>query len=232
MVRRYSHAVAVENEPDQLRRPSEQIRALLLEAASEEFAHRGYARATMRTIAQRARVSLSVLYRHFENKEQLYLASLMSPFEAAIEAFAQAWRRQLTRGWADEEMVGEFVTDLHRHLSPRRQQLLQLLALRDDPNPQLAAGARRAIESAFSELTRMSEQEAHTRGWPRPAVSRHSVWLTIVAVVGQVVMQPWAPTDLLQESPLGQGGNDADVLTRLLLHGVWLERHPNAKRPT
>lgn len=209
-----------------VRRSTERVRSLLLDAAAQEFSERDYAATTMRSVAQRAGVSLSVLYRHFEKKEQLYLASLLNPFAAAFDQFAKEWRRQLSHGWADDQMVREFVADLHDHLSAHRRPLLQLLSLQDDPNPALAAAARGAFESAFLALTRMSDQEALVRGWPEPTISRTSVWLAIVTVVGQVVMEPWSPRDLLR--PPGKeaavGLDDVDLLTRLLLHGLRLEQ--------
>jgi AcrR family transcriptional regulator len=51
-------------------------RAAILEAALAAFAERGYARATMRDIAQRAGVTHGLVQRHFGSKESLFLAAV------------------------------------------------------------------------------------------------------------------------------------------------------------
>ena len=58
------------------RRNAEASRAAILEAAREEFAERGYARATIRGIAGRAGVTHGLVMRHFGSKEHLLLAAL------------------------------------------------------------------------------------------------------------------------------------------------------------
>ena len=57
-------------------RNADASRAAILEAAREEFAERGYARATIRGIARRAGVTHGLVMRHFGSKEQLLLAAL------------------------------------------------------------------------------------------------------------------------------------------------------------
>ncbi|QEI05946.1 helix-turn-helix transcriptional regulator [Pigmentiphaga aceris] len=51
-------------------------RAAILDAALAAFAERGYARATMRDIAQRAGVTHGLVQRHFGSKEALFLAAV------------------------------------------------------------------------------------------------------------------------------------------------------------
>jgi len=58
------------------RRDPEASRAAILEAARAAFAERGYARATIREIAQRAGVTHGLVMRHFPSKEQLFIAAM------------------------------------------------------------------------------------------------------------------------------------------------------------
>ena len=51
-------------------------RAAILDAALAAFAERGYARATMRDIAQRAGVTHGLVQRHFGSKEALFIAAV------------------------------------------------------------------------------------------------------------------------------------------------------------
>ncbi|MDX6356856.1 MAG: hypothetical protein QOF98_3759, partial [Streptomyces sp.] len=51
-------------------------RAAILEAARSTFAERGYARATIREIAQRAGVAHGLVLRHFTSKENLFVEAV------------------------------------------------------------------------------------------------------------------------------------------------------------
>jgi AcrR family transcriptional regulator len=57
-------------------RNPEASRAAILDAARAAFAERGYARATIREIAQRAGVTHGLVMRHFSSKEQLFIAAM------------------------------------------------------------------------------------------------------------------------------------------------------------
>ncbi|MEV0034356.1 TetR/AcrR family transcriptional regulator, partial [Nocardia sp. NPDC050793] len=50
---------------------------VFIEAGRREFVRNGYGSSSIRTIAQEAGVSLSALYYHYKNKQELLLATLM-----------------------------------------------------------------------------------------------------------------------------------------------------------
>jgi AcrR family transcriptional regulator len=58
------------------RLPAPQRRRLIEDAASEVFAERGYAAASLEEIARRAGVTKPIIYRHFASKKDLHLALL------------------------------------------------------------------------------------------------------------------------------------------------------------
>ena len=58
------------------RRDPEASKAAILRAARGAFAEYGYARATIREIAQRAGVTHGLVMRHFTSKEQLFIAAM------------------------------------------------------------------------------------------------------------------------------------------------------------
>ncbi|RSS70280.1 TetR family transcriptional regulator [Streptomyces sp. WAC06614] len=62
--------------PKKRRRDPEASQAAILAAARAAFAERGYARATIREIAQRAGVTHGLVMRHFPSKEQLFIAAM------------------------------------------------------------------------------------------------------------------------------------------------------------
>ncbi|TGL56101.1 TetR family transcriptional regulator [Leptospira kemamanensis] len=68
--------------------PKEHTRKEILQAAREEFIQLGFEKASMRTIAKKAKVSTSNIYNYFENKEHL-LTEILQPVLSGLEkAFA------------------------------------------------------------------------------------------------------------------------------------------------
>ena len=65
-------------EPIRRRLPGAQRRAAILETSADLFGRDGYHQATIAALAAAAGVSAPVLYAHFANKEELYLAVLHS----------------------------------------------------------------------------------------------------------------------------------------------------------
>ena len=55
------------------RRKATESKKIILEAASEVFAEKGYSRTTIREVARRAGISIGGIYIYFQNKEELYL---------------------------------------------------------------------------------------------------------------------------------------------------------------
>jgi AcrR family transcriptional regulator len=63
-------------EPARKRLPTEERRALIVEAAGRLFGERGYDGVTLDEVAAAAGVTKPILYRHFDDKRALYLALL------------------------------------------------------------------------------------------------------------------------------------------------------------
>ncbi len=97
----------------------------ILDAAEQLFADRGYARASIRAITDRARVNLSVAYHYFESKESLF-TEVLNRF---ILPITEEEKKRLAA--ALEENSGE-------PLSLRK--LLEIFSL-----PRLAHSSRRAL---------------------------------------------------------------------------------------
>ncbi len=71
------------------RRDAEATREALLVAATELFADRGFAGATVDAIAVRARVNKAMISYHFRGKQGLYTAILKRDFEWAVARLAE-----------------------------------------------------------------------------------------------------------------------------------------------
>jgi AcrR family transcriptional regulator len=213
----------------QHRRSSETVRGAILDAATDEFTTSGYAQATMRTVAARAQVSLSVLYRHFSGKEELFAAAVTRPFTAFLEQFASAWSR-FEEPAGEAQLIEEFVRDLQASLTPQRRALLQLVAVSDGPNAALAADLRSSLATVVTEIGHIARVEARRRGRD-PGLSLQRVWLVISLVIGELLMRPWKPeilggsgVDPGVDSGVDPGGERStqDAILRLLAHGLLL----------
>jgi AcrR family transcriptional regulator len=199
------------------RRSTEEVRTLILSAANELFADRGYAQTSMRDIASRAGLSLSVLYRQFANKDELFAATLLAPFLASFEEFASAWSSQVDEPWEDTRLVGEFVRDLYANLVKYRHLVITLLAADQDSGSELLKKAQQGMADSLRDLRSMAEHEAGRRGWlPAESVADGNT-LTIAMIGGLVLLQPLlAGASQVDEDTL------IDAATRMALYGMRL----------
>src|SRR6202162_468481 len=60
----------------------ERTRAAIVSAAQQAFLENGYAQASMDRIAESAAVSVKTIYRHFENKDELFSAVMQAACRA------------------------------------------------------------------------------------------------------------------------------------------------------
>jgi len=79
---RQGGTVANQREPRVGRRPGNQdTRGQIITAARQAFATKGFAGASMRGIAAEAGVDAALIHHYFDNKEQLFLATVALPLE-------------------------------------------------------------------------------------------------------------------------------------------------------
>jgi AcrR family transcriptional regulator len=74
------------------RLPAAQRRETLIAAASEVFAQRGYDRASLDQVAERAGVTKVIVYRHFGSKKDLYLRLLAIHRDQLLDTLARGMR--------------------------------------------------------------------------------------------------------------------------------------------
>ena len=102
-----------------LRRPPA-TRDRILEAASAEFASRGFAGATVDRIARRARVNKAMIYYHFDDKLALYTAILREVYVSVGDRLLGITARQVSAGAKLDALVDTLVeaVDVHPHFLP------------------------------------------------------------------------------------------------------------------
>lgn len=77
-------------------------RQAILKAAEELFMSRRFDQVTMEEVCAKAHVGKGTIYRHFENKEDLYSQLLLSGLD---ELYASLQRRVSANGMPDEELL-------------------------------------------------------------------------------------------------------------------------------
>lgn len=111
---------------DRKRRSSAEVRKLIAEAAATEFIENGFERTTIRSVARRAAVTESMVFRHFESKAELFRATAAAPLVAFMEDFA----RQLGSSPRQEpwDVTYRFVSGMHELCAANRHILVSLAA--------------------------------------------------------------------------------------------------------
>jgi AcrR family transcriptional regulator len=137
------------------RRSSAEVRSRILSAAAALFAERGYGDATTREIARRAEVAEQVIFRIYPTKQALFDAAVVEPFDQFLSEYTARWLAAPTPGGNPEEVLQQFVEELHDLVRENRQ-LVAALA---------ASGSLTArTQPALAKLEKMGTVIAETHG--------------------------------------------------------------------
>lgn len=197
-----------------VRRGSDTVRALILDAARELFSERGYAGTPTREIAARANVSEVLLFRHFKSKAQLFEQAVFEPLDRFIKEFQQL---QMGRGAAAPGSAPEtrdFMDGLHKLLSKNRHLLMAVIAA-EAYEPEVTAGlkASKALKDYFDTA----------EGYLKPNQSRYlvdlalSVRLSFATALGAVLFQDWLFAGLPRRA---RSDGLVDQMTLYMLGGI------------
>ncbi|MDT7564765.1 MAG: hypothetical protein QOE32_459 [Pseudonocardiales bacterium] len=174
---------------------------------------RGVAGVTYREIAAEARVSDSVLLRHFGTKNDLLVDAVVGPFAASLAEMARIWRG----GPADSTASNRaFLTELHDGLSRNRSIMRTVLAAEaaGDEDP-ILVGARSRLREVFAGLADVTPGVEAERGAApfEPELTARTVIAMMVAVT--------ALDDVLFPGPAGPPAREdlISALTGLTAHG-------------
>ncbi len=204
----------------QHRRSPTELRALILDAACVEFGANGYAATTNRDVARRAGVALSVLYRHFETKADLFSEAVLEPFVRGMEQLGNDWLRQLSEPLEDERLMEVFIRDIHGNLAANQHVLDQMLLGRGELPDAMLERIRVAFEKLITQLRLMTELEARRRDW----MSTLGVDMSVRVLMGMMLGMSSYSWMLLPEGH--QGSGDEDVIEGMVKLGLWgMTRH-------
>jgi AcrR family transcriptional regulator len=204
----------------QHRRSPAELRTLILDAACAEFGANGYAATTNRDVAKRAGVALSVLYRHFETKADLFSEAVLEPFVRGMEQLGNDWLHQLSEPLEDERLMEVFIRDIHDNLAAHQHVLDQMLLGRGELPDAMLERIRVAFEKLITQLRLMTELEARRRGWMSTLGVDMSVRVLMAMMLGMSSYSWMLLPDGHRKS------SDEDVVEGMVKLGLWgMTRH-------
>lgn len=205
-------------DPPKRRTPNE-VRTLLLEAASEVFSKRGFRRATTREIADRAAVAEPLLFRHFGSKPNLFLEAVLHPFGEFVAEEIRTFDAQRERPWSNEQLMRDFIGRLYDVFRRNRRLVFSLVAATELDDRE-AAKVSLALPGLAGHLDRLEQIGREVAG--QHDMATVDVEVTSRAVTAMVfamaVFDRWF-------GPKGRNGPSRrerilDALTKLALYGV------------
>jgi AcrR family transcriptional regulator len=190
------------------------VHALLLTAARELFATKGYAGTTTKEIAERAGVSERLLFSHFGTKDELFQVAVEEPFLEVVAEYMRSWEVEQP-GLSAEDRIHRFVSGLFDLARQNRVILRSALARRaeagDDPEERLIGDLARALQGL--EGTAVATQEPYGFEGIDPPVT--------VAAAGAMIFGMALLDDLLFPPGSRRPSRErlTSEMTQMLLHG-------------
>jgi AcrR family transcriptional regulator len=177
------------------RRPTAEVRSLIVKAAAEAFAAKGFGGARISAIAESAGVSRSALFRHFRTKEDLFTAATLEPFRN----FAAHWQELLHEPTVDarggEQVITAYVEALLELVQQHRDAVRAYLF---DDNI-----GRESMGVVLEELVEVARRYTEQRGL-RIASLDLRVRFSVAMVVAVNAMDGWLPARELSRAEIAR----------------------------
>jgi AcrR family transcriptional regulator len=183
-------AQANDERPMRRRRRPAQVRTLLIGAAQQVFAARGYSGATTAEIATAAGVAESALFRHFATKAELFATAALVPFADFMTDFTAVWERRRGQNVQTGEFMRTFVTELFDHVQSRRDIVIALLNANDDESRVIVDEVRDRFTMLFAELEGLGRDWESARGVQVPGLELNER-LLVGLITAMVVFDRW-----------------------------------------
>jgi AcrR family transcriptional regulator len=134
-------------------------REQLLTVATKLFADKGYEATTTASIAEAAGITEPVLYRHFDNKKDLYLAVLRN----SSELLAQRWRDAANQAEQAPEQVRHLATTIYGSLPEiSNHQRVIYLSVTCNSDPDIAAFLHEHVDRLINQamtIVKLGQQQ-------------------------------------------------------------------------
>ena len=157
---------------------------LLLDAAREVFATRGFRGARTKEIADKAGVSEALLYRHFGSKAGLFEEAILEPVNSFVAEFVERWRTEWDQTRPFHETVGAFMEGMYDLMREHRSAVLALLAAQAFEDEMGGSSDHRPLFGMLADLEEIASVESKSRHFiPEPALTTR-VAVTLAVAMG------------------------------------------------
>jgi AcrR family transcriptional regulator len=151
------------------RRPTTEIRALLLDAAQELFASNGYEATRLKDISERAGVAAQLIFTNFGSKAGLFEAAIVEPFSKFMTEYVSLWGQHDPTS-SFEQRIAVFVERIYDLAARDRKLLIFSLAQRmaETNNSDTADDLPNRLATVLQTLQPVLAARAPERGFPDP----------------------------------------------------------------
>lgn len=204
--------------------PGADRRQMILEAALDVFAERGFEGATTKEIAARASVTHGLIYFYFASKEELFQAAFEHTLRGALDTL------NIPRAAPPEDDPAEVIERAILHLlttfsSPRASSLMRIMTSMAAHGDRLAGPLRECKVSMMSAMGEIAGaltaylDEQVARGRLRPANTRVAVNLLLSGVMS--AFRPGAHSPLIDAPDRAQSLQEwAHAMADILMLGL------------
>jgi AcrR family transcriptional regulator len=206
-------------ERSRTRRPTPEVRELLLKAASEVFGRRGYSEATLDEIAAEAGVARSVIFRQFGTKSSLFRAAQVQPFIDLLTRFRQNVAAEADDLWDEQRLFSSTAGVIYDSFRAHRSTILAVAAM-NALDPEAGRETRAAIDRVFEDIMKVAVKEIERRGWPPQKDLELSIRMT-TGMVASVALFDDLFVPAGRRRPSRQ--QLIDHLTAISLHGMQVD---------
>ncbi len=184
----------------------EQQRAMILQAAAELFASRGYPDASMATLARACHVSKPLLYHYYRDKQQLLFDIADRYVDQLLAIVADVRSAGLEGDRHLRTLIGRFM-QAYQHSQAQHMVLVQDVKFLDAAQREQVLAKQRAVVDAFAEAI------ARTR----PRLRRRTLRVPLAMILFGMIN--WTFTWLRPDGPLSYA-DMAEVVADVFLHGI------------
>ena len=196
-----------------------QGRTLLLSAARELFAEKGFAATSTKEIAERASVTEPMLFRHFGTKAGLFEQAVLAPFNDYISEYMEAWENRPHGVVGPVQEARDFYRGFYEVLSANRRLIRALIAAEAAQGPLAATGggapALGAVLERFEDVIRRERDERGFRSFD-PAVQTRLMFGLVFSIA---LHEDWMFDG--SAGPRPDTATLIDEMARMTIHGAY-----------
>lgn len=200
------------------RRNTAEVRALLISAAERVFSDKGFAAATADDIAAEAGVARSAIWRHFDDKSDLFGAAVLQPFVEFLENYRLAYDTN-NPAWGDYEITRTIVELFYDSCLVHRHAIARIAVAGDDLDDVTMVRLEEQFDRFFDEIMRTTAIQAERRGWVPQSGLEHTMRVLFGSIAAIVIFD--RPIIFSRKVPFDRD-EIVDHVTRLFLYGARL----------